>query len=61
MYQLTNTKEEKKLRAITYKGIRYLLEQKDTKFILYSPDNLEVEVGEAAIKDGNPTLPITLY
>lgn len=61
MYQLTNTKEEKKLRAITYKGIRYLVEKTDTKFILYSPDNLEVALGEASIKDGNPSLPITLY
>ena len=61
MYQLTNTKEEKKLRAITYKGIRYLVEKTDTKFMLYSPENLEVALGEAAIKDDNPALPITLF
>jgi hypothetical protein len=126
MYKLEDKKEEKKLKALTYKGVRYLVDQKVignpvnetvhkeamkryyetvdptkatsehinllwskygfdiwdsikkrrptnttiedfrpkepiTKFILYSPDNLEVEVGETSIKDGKPALPITLY
>jgi hypothetical protein len=61
MYKLEDKKEEKKLKAITYKNIRYLVDLKDDKFILYNPDNLEVEVGEAAVKDGKPALPIVLY
>jgi len=61
MYKLEDKKEEKKLKAITYKGIRYLVDLKEDKFILYNPDNLEVEVGEAAVKDGKPALPIVLY
>lgn len=61
MYKLEDKKEEKKLKAITYKGIRYLVDLKGDKFILYNPDNLEVEVGEAAVKNGSPALPIVLY
>jgi hypothetical protein len=61
MYKLEDKKEEKKLKALTYKGVRYLVDQKGDKFVLYSPDNLEVEVGETSNKDGKPALPITLY
>lgn len=61
MYKLEDKKEEKKLKAITYKGIRYFVDLKGDKFVLYNPDNLEVEVGEATAKDGKPALPIVLY
>jgi hypothetical protein len=63
MYKLEDKKEVKKLISITYKGIRYLADLRGDKFFLYSPDNLEIEieVGEAAVKDGKPALPITLY
>ena len=61
MYKLEDKKEEKKFKAITYKGVRYLVELRENKFILYNPDNLDVEAGEAAIKDNKPALPITLY
>jgi hypothetical protein len=64
MFELTEKKEEKKkTRYTTYKGTRYAIieEEATNKFKFYNPDDLETPIGEAASKDGKPTLPITMY
>ena len=59
MFEITDKKEQKKLRFFTHKGTRYAVEQQGEKFLVYDADDLENVIGSMESKDGKPSLPIT--
>ena len=54
--------KKKETKVVKYfkdeKGTRYAMEEKDGKYLVYHPENLEVKIGELTVKDGKPKLPI---
>jgi len=48
----------KVVKYFTAEGTRYAMEEKDGKYLVYHPENLEVKIGELTVKDGKPKLPI---
>ena len=59
MFEITDKKEQKKLRFFTYKGNKYAAEESGDKFLVYDVEDLENVIGSMETKDGKPSLPIT--
>lgn len=59
MFEITDKKQQKKLRFFTYKGKRYAAEEKEEKFLVYDVEDLENVIGSMESKEGKPAMPIT--
>ena len=62
MFEINERKEEKKLRYISVKGVRYAIEKKEDKYIVYNRDDVTTVIGEMGMNNtGEPILPISFY